>query len=63
MSDDEFLVVKNHEDQYSIWLADRAVPTGWEVQPSRGSKEQCLEYVRAHWVDMRPASLKRQMGS
>jgi MbtH protein len=63
MHEDEFVVVKNHEDQYSIWLARHTLPSGWQVQPARGTREQCLDYVRKHWVDMRPASLIRRMPS
>ncbi|MGM9515884.1 MbtH family protein [Roseateles sp. DB2] len=63
MDDAEYLVVKNHEEQYALWLADLAVPAGWQVQPARGSKAQCLDYVREHWTDMRPASLRQQMGA
>jgi MbtH protein len=54
-----FVVVKNAEDQYSIWAADRQIPAGWEPQDFVGPKEACLEYIRTHWVDMTPASLRR----
>jgi MbtH protein len=54
-----FTVVKNHEDQYSIWAADRPIPAGWVSQGIQGTKEECLEYIRIHWVDMTPASLKK----
>jgi MbtH protein len=53
-----FNVVKNHENQYSIWSDDQSVPDGWELQGIHGTREQCLEHVRTHWVEMTPASLK-----
>ena len=53
-----FVVVKNHEDQYSIWAADRPLPGGWHVGGVQGTKEACLEYIRTHWTDMTPASLR-----
>ncbi|UTY60656.1 MbtH family NRPS accessory protein [Massilia sp. erpn] len=56
-----FVVVKNDEEQYSIWQAEREVPAGWHVQPCRGPKEECLNYIEQNWTDMRPASLKRAM--
>lgn len=61
MQQDEYVVVMNGEEQYSIWMADRTVPAGWTLQPMRGSKDSCLDYIKTHWTDMRPASLKRQM--
>lgn len=27
----DYNVVVNHEEQYSIWLADRDVPLGWNI--------------------------------
>jgi MbtH protein len=57
--DATYVVVKNDEDQYSIWAADRSVPAGWTPQPMTGPKEACLEYIRTHWTDMTPASLRR----
>lgn len=54
-----FFVVKNHEDQYSIWSADRPIPVGWEPEGQKATKEECLEYIRTHWTDMTPASLRQ----
>ena len=63
MQREEYVVVMNDEEQYSIWASDREVPAGWLAQSMKGSKDECLEYIRVHWTDMRPASLKRQMAS
>jgi MbtH protein len=52
-------VVINDEDQYSIWVADKALPPGWRRQGTRASKEQCLAVINAVWTDMRPLSLRR----
>ena len=54
-----FEVVKNDEDQYSVWAADMAMPAGWTAVGQRGSKEQCIAFIRTHWTDMTPASLRR----
>jgi MbtH protein len=54
----EFVVVRNHEGQYSIWDATRAVPAGWDVQGPPAPKEACLQYIRENWTDMTPASLR-----
>jgi uncharacterized protein YbdZ (MbtH family) len=53
----EFLVLVNHEGQYSLWPTFRDVPAGWTPTGPRGSRKDCLEYVEAHWTDMRPRSL------
>jgi MbtH protein len=29
----DYKVVRNHEDQYSIWFADETPPDGWTVVP------------------------------
>jgi MbtH protein len=64
-SDDEdtrdYTVVVNHEEQYSIWLADRELPLGWTEAGTRGTKAECLEYITNVWTDMRPLSLRKKM--
>jgi MbtH protein len=54
-------VVKNHEEQYSIWPADRENAPGWEDEGFSGTREECLAHVEATWTDMRPLSLRRAM--
>jgi MbtH protein len=56
-----YLAVVNHEKQYSIWLADRALPLGWSEAGKRGSKRECLDFIGEVWTDMRPLSLQKQM--
>jgi len=59
----QYEVVMNHEEQYSIWPADKAVPAGWSAVGKRDLKEPCLEYIKTVWTDMRPLSLRKQMAS
>jgi MbtH protein len=54
-------VVMNHEEQYSIWPADRDYPFGWTSVGKTGPKAECLEYIKEVWTDMRPLSLRKQM--
>jgi MbtH protein len=54
-------VVVNHEEQYSLWEADRENPLGWLDAGKSGSKEECLAYIKEVWTDMRPLSLRRHM--
>ena len=56
-----YKVVVNHEEQYSIWPADRDNPAGWNDAGKSGTKTECLEYVKEVWTDMRPLSLRKQM--
>jgi MbtH protein len=58
---ESFVVVRNHEDQYSIWWADREIPAGWQQAGKTGSKGECLDYIDQVWTDMRPASLRKWM--
>ena len=64
-SDDqtEYRVVRNHEEQYSIWPARRELPLGWEAVGKSGSKAECLAYIEEVWTDMRPLSLRRAQQS
>ena len=63
MSDENitYTVVVNHEEQYSIWQADRKLPAGWKEAGKTGTKQACLEYIEEVWTDMRPLSLRKQM--
>lgn len=56
-----YKVVINHEEQYSIWPADRENPAGWRDAGKTGLKAECLEYIKEHWTDMRPLSVRRRM--
>jgi MbtH protein len=59
--DGEVKVVVNHEEQYSIWPADRENPAGWRDVGKSGAKAECLEFIKQVWTDMRPLSLQRRM--
>jgi MbtH protein len=56
-----YKVVVNHEEQYSIWPADKENAPGWRDAGKSGPKAECLAYVREVWTDMRPLSLRRRM--
>ncbi|MFF2548452.1 MbtH family protein [Kitasatospora sp. NPDC058063] len=57
----EYLVVLNDEEQYSIWRAERELPAGWRAEGTRGAKEECLSHIGTVWTDMRPLSLRQRM--
>lgn len=56
-----YKVVVNHEEQYSIWPADRENAVGWQDVGKSGNKEECLAYIKEVWTDMRPLSLRKHM--
>jgi MbtH protein len=56
-----YKVVINHEEQYSIWFADREAPLGWREVGKTGAKQECLDYIKEVWTDMRPLSLRKKM--
>ncbi len=56
-----YKVVINHEEQYSIWFADREPPLGWKEVGVEGAKKECLDYIEEVWTDMRPLSLRRHL--
>lgn len=57
-----YKVVINFEEQYSIYPADRVNPLGWKDVGKTGTKEECMVYIKEVWTDMRPLSLRKQMG-
>ena len=63
-SDDHtvYKVVINHEEQYSLWPADREAPAGWREAGKSGPKDECLAYIEEVWTDMRPLSLRQARG-
>lgn len=54
----DFTVLINHEEQYAIWPIGKPIPEKWRSVGVTGSKEECLEYVRQVWTDMRPLSVR-----
>ena len=56
-----YKVVVNHEEQYSIWPADRELPPGWRATGKQGKKPECLAYIEEVWTDKRPLSLRKKM--
>jgi MbtH protein len=57
----EYVAVMNGEEQYSIWPAEREIPSGWKDAGKRGSKEECLAWIADVWTDMRPLSLRLRL--
>jgi MbtH protein len=54
-------VVINHEEQYSIWPADRENALGWNDVGITGTRQEVMDYIKEVWTDMRPLSLRKKM--
>jgi len=62
MDDDaRFEVLRNDEDQYSLWPEGMDVPAGWHQVGFAGTRDECSDHVDQVWTDMRPRSLREQM--
>ena len=61
MDNTTYRVVVNHQEQYSIWPSDMALPSGWSDAGKVGTKTECLGYIDEVWTDMRPLSVRRQL--
>lgn len=59
INEEMYYVVRNHEEQHSIWRIEKPVPAGWETVGEAESKEACLRRIEELWTDMRPASLRK----
>lgn len=56
-----YVVVVNHEEQYSIWPEGKDMPLGWRDAGKHGTKQECLDHIEEVWTDMRPLSLRKAM--
>ncbi|MCP2164336.1 MbtH family protein [Goodfellowiella coeruleoviolacea] len=59
--DGTYLVLVNHEGQYSLWPAFADVPPGWTVSLADADRQTALDHITANWTDMRPKSLVEAM--
>lgn len=62
--DDEngvFRVLRNDEDQHSLWPDFAPAPAGWHTVHGPDDRAACLAYVEENWTDLRPTSLRRAM--
>jgi len=55
--DANYSVLRNDENQHSLWPSFAPVPDGWTVVHGPGRREDCMAYVRDNWQDLRPRSV------
>jgi MbtH protein len=56
--EDGWHVVVNNDEQYSVWPDERPDPPGWQSVGTRGTREECLDWIAGAWPDIRPATLR-----
>ncbi len=56
-----FRVIRNAEEQCSLWPAGQLIPAGWSSVHGPASREDCTQWVDTHWQDLRPRSLRDRM--
>jgi uncharacterized protein YbdZ (MbtH family) len=62
--DDEnaaFYVLRNDQEQYSLWPVFADVPSGWQVVFGESTRADCLAFVEETWTDLRPKALRDAM--
>jgi len=55
----EYSVIINHEEQYSIWPKELALPEKWKPTEIHGTYYPCVKYIKEVWTDMRPLSQRK----
>ncbi len=56
-----FKVVIDHEQQHSIWPADRENPLGWNDVGKTGTNEECLDYLKEVGAGKKSRRQKEEM--
>jgi MbtH protein len=51
-------VVRNDEEQYSIWPVGTEPPAGWHATGFTGTEQDCLDHIDTVWTDIRPKSAR-----
>ena len=54
-----FYVLRNKEEQHSLWPTFAAVPDGWDVVFGEASRAECLDYVNENWTDILQLSARK----
>ena len=59
MRDDiDYVALVNEEGQHCLWPELKPAPAGWKVAGAIGTRAEVLEWIQAHWLDLRPVSLR-----
>ncbi|CAI0932557.1 MbtH family protein [Serratia ficaria] len=50
------LVLRNAQQQYSLWPDFCAIPAHWTVAFGPTAHAECVDWLERHWQDIRPVS-------
>ncbi|MGO2111456.1 MAG: MbtH family protein [Pseudoclavibacter sp.] len=56
--DGHFVVLRNDDEQHSLWPAELPRPEGWATVFGPDAREACSAWIRVTWTDLRPRSLR-----
>lgn len=59
--DDEsgsFYVLRNTQEQYSLWPVFAAIPDGWTSEFGPATRAEALNHIESVWTDLRPLSVR-----
>ena len=60
---EQFKVVINHEEQYSIIPINQALPRGVREVSKTGTSTECMKYIEEVWTDMTPLDKRKILAS
>lgn len=49
-------VLRNTQQQYSLWPTFTATPSGWQAVFGPSSQADCLTWLTENWRDIRPVT-------
>jgi MbtH protein len=56
---ENYVVVIDAEEHYSIWPTWKEIPIGWQAVGEARTRDACLNWIEKEWTDMRPLSMRR----
>ena len=55
-----FFILKNAQQQFSLWPEHCALPDGWQVVCEPALNDECNRWLLANWSDLQPASFAKE---
>lgn len=62
-ADGVFVVLRNDEEQHSLWPRQFAVPEGWLLVYGPAKRDACTAWIAENWTDLRPAGLRAALST
>ncbi|EGT4254477.1 MbtH family protein [Citrobacter amalonaticus] len=50
----QFYILRNSQQQFSLWPQHCALPAGWQVACEPQSQEACQQWLERHWTTLIP---------